>query len=245
MYRYAALIQHAVVRHWVLWFAIGIGFFALYYVGLLLLTMLRFGEIPNYVVLHDVVRTYRLIFDGTPSLIDMMFILVDEPWFETGYKNPDYYGIATWSYMLIPPKMLLVVLTGGLVATITTLAITQRRGTCPALPVRAYATAGVGTALVGLTSATLTWVVCCAAPTWVVGLAMLGMSSSLALLLEPFGMVLLPLGLLLVIGTLVKQVRNLAANADPRICEGASGPRWDAESATPDRRQELFSGTIQ
>lgn len=222
MQRHAAVIQHVIKRHWILWLVIGIGFFALYYVGLLLATMLRFGELPNYVVLHDVVRTYRLINDGTPSLIDMIPILIDEPWFETGYKNPHYYGIATWSYMLIPPKMLVVLLTGGLVATIAVLAVTERRIACPALPARAYATAGMGTALVGLTSATLTWVVCCAAPTWVVGLAMLGMSSSLALLLEPFGMVLLPLGLLLVIGTVVKQLRNLAANADPRVSEGAA-----------------------
>ena len=223
MQRYAALIQHVVVRHWVLWLAIGIGFFALYYVGLLLVTMLRFGEIPNYVVFHDVVRTYRLIFDGTPSLTDAIPILIDEPWFETGYKNPHYYGIATWSYMLIPPKMLLVFLTGGLVATIAILAVTERRIACPALPARAYATAGMGTALVGLTSATLTWVVCCAAPSWVVGLAMLGMSVSLALWLEPFGMVLMLLGLVLVVGTVIKQLRNLAANADATALAAGTG----------------------
>lgn len=229
MQRYATLIQHAVVRHWVLWLAISFGFFALYYVGLLLATMLRFGEIPNYVVFHEVFRTYRLIVDSTPSLTDMIPILIDEPWFETGYKNPHYYGIATWSYMLIPPKMLVVFFTGGLVATMTVLAVTERRIACPALPVRAYATAGVGTALVGLTSATLTWVVCCAAPTWVVGLAMLGMSSSLALLLEPLGLVLMPLGLLLIMGTVVNQMHHLAANADPKLATKIRGRSRDVE----------------
>lgn len=223
MQRYTALIRHIVARHWVLWLAIGIGFSALYYVGLLLATMLRFGEIPNYVVFHDVVRAYRMIFDGTPSLSDAIPILIDEPWFETGYKNPHYYGIATWSYMLIPPKMLLVLLTGGLVATVVILAVTERSTACPALPVRAYATAGAGTALVGLTGATLTWVVCCAAPSWVVGLAMLGMSVSLALWLEPFGKMLMLLGLVLVVGIIIKQLRHLAANADATVFAAGTG----------------------
>lgn len=244
MQRYATLIQHAAVHHWVLWLAISIGFFALYYAGLLLATMLRFGEIPNYVVLHDIVHAYRLIIDSTPSLTDMIPILIDEPWFETGYKNPHYYGIATWSYMLIPPKMLVVFLTGGLVATMTILAVTERRIACPALPARAYATAGIGTALVGLTSATLTWVVCCAAPSWVVGLAMLGMSSSLALLLEPFGMVLMPLGLLLVIGTVVKQLRNIAANADPKLAT-TNGAAVGTLNSACDQKREFSAEEIK
>ena len=49
------------------------------------------------------------------------------------------------------------------------------------------AAASGGAAMVGLSSATLSWVVCCATPTWVVSLAMMGMSASLALWLEPVG----------------------------------------------------------
>ena len=44
-----------------------------------------------------------------------------------------------------------------------------------------------GATLVGFSSAPLSWVVCCATPTWVVSLAMMGMSASLALWLEPLG----------------------------------------------------------
>ncbi|HLD13664.1 MAG TPA: hypothetical protein VJB18_03010 [Burkholderiales bacterium] len=206
-------VRHAVANHRARWLAISLGFVVLYYAGLLLFTMLRFGETPNYAVFHDVLGSYRLIFAGTPALSDALPILMDEPWFEAGYKNPDYYGIATWSYMLIPPKLLLVFLTGVLVATLVALAATRKEAACPTSPLPAYATAGMGTALVGLTSATLTWVVCCATPSWVVSLAMLGMSVSLALWIEPAGMILTSLGLLLIVGMIAQQLRGLAGAA--------------------------------
>ena len=48
-------------------------------------------------------------------------------------------------------------------------------------------TAAAASIAAALGNVTLSWVVCCSAPSWVVGLAMLGMSSSLALALEPLG----------------------------------------------------------
>ncbi len=96
--------------HWFMLASISIGFVVLYYFGLLFFTMVRFGEIPNYVVFHDVLHVYQLILTGTPYFLDTIPIIIDEAGFETGYKNPDYYGVATWSYMLIPPKMLLLLL---------------------------------------------------------------------------------------------------------------------------------------
>lgn len=220
---YFDIIRRAVVNHRARWLAISLGFVVLYYVGLLVFTMLRFGEIPNYAVFHDVFGAYRLIFDGTPALSDVLPIVMDEAWFEAGYKNPLYYGIATWSYMLIPPKVLLVFLTGVLVATVVVLAATGKELVCPTSPIPAYATAGTGAALVGLTSATLTWVVCCATPSWVVSLAMLGMSVSLALWLEPAGMILPPLGLALIVGIIVKQLRGLAAaNGSSRLASATT-----------------------
>ena len=204
-------IRHAIASRRARWFAISFGFVVLYYTGLLLFTMLRFGEIPNYLVFHDVIGNYRLIFKGTPALSDAVPILMDEAWFEAGYKNPLYYGIATWSYMLVPPKVLLVFLTGVMLATVAVLAASGKEAACSTSPVPLYATAGIGSALVGLTSATLTWVVCCATPSWVVSLAMLGMSVSLALWLEPAGIILTPLGLLLIVGIIVRQLRGLAA----------------------------------
>jgi uncharacterized membrane protein len=190
-----------------------VGFVALYYIGLLLVTIIRFHEVPNYVEVYNIVQVYQQIFEGTPSLKDALRILIDEAWIETGYKNPEYYGIATWSYMLIPPKILIVVFMAALLATFIVLSIYSRKRACPIRNRRKlYAVAGVGSGLVGISSATLTWVVCCATPSWVVGLAMLGMSSSLALWLEPFGKIINALGLVLVSAIIFLQLKSIAAN---------------------------------
>ena len=47
---------------------------------------------------------------------------------------------------------------------------------------------GGGTLLVAMTNVTLSWVVCCATPSWVVGLAMLGLGVSTSLALESLGL---------------------------------------------------------
>ena len=97
MKTYASLAFDICKARWLLLLTTSVGFVVLYYSILLLLTMIRFGEIPNYFVFHDVIGVYLLIYEGTPSIIDMIPIIVDEAWFETGYKNPDYYGVATGS----------------------------------------------------------------------------------------------------------------------------------------------------
>lgn len=188
MNKYITLLSKSIKERWITLFVISFGFLILYYTGLLMLTMIRFAEIPNYVEFYDVIGTYRLIFEGTPSIQDALPILVAEPWFEAGYKNPHYYGVATWSFMLIPPKMFLVFLMGLLLGIFSVLMSYSRKIACPVkTDKRLYAAAGVGSVFISLTSATLTWVVCCATPSWVVALAMLGMSASLALWLEPLG----------------------------------------------------------
>ncbi len=191
MKAYLGLMLMITKRYWKVLFAISVGFVVLYYSGLLLLTMLRFGEIPNYVEFHPVFHVYGLILEGTPSLLDAIPILIDEPWFETGYKNPAYYGVATWSFMLIPPKMLLVLLMGILLGIFVATVLHSRNKSCQLkTDKRLVAAAGMSSTFISLTSATLTWVVCCATPSWSVALAMLGMSASLALWLEPLGNVL-------------------------------------------------------
>jgi len=165
------------------------------------------------VEVYNIAQVYHQIFEGTPSLKDALRILVDEAWIETGYKNPDYYGVATWSYMLIPPKMLIVIIMSALVATLIVLSSYSRNKSCPIRNRRKlYAVAGVGSGLVGISSATLTWVVCCATPSWVVGLAMLGMSTSLALWLEPFGKIINVLGLVLIVSIIFLQLKSIADN---------------------------------
>lgn len=212
---YLRVMGAAIGQRWGLFLLISIGFVVLYYASLLLLTMIRFGEIPNYVVFHDIIGIYAGIWQGTPALSDALMIMKDEAWFETGYKNPEYYGVATWSYMLIPPKMLLVFLLGLLLGLFSVLILSSRARSCPT-DRRLVAAAGMGSSLVCLTSATLTWVVCCATPSWVVALAMLGMNASLALWLEPLGKVMMVAGLGIMIAIIMVQLRKLAATWQPR-----------------------------
>lgn len=213
MKEYFSIITKAVSQHWVTLLLVSVGFVIIYYVGLLSATMLRFEEIPNYVVFHDVFNVYGLIFKGTPSLLDAISILVDEPWFETGYKNPSYYGVATWSFMLIPPKMLLVFLMGFLLGIFIVLVMYGKDQACHVqADKRLFAMAGVSSTLISLTSATLTWVVCCATPSWVVALAMLGMSASLALWLEPLGNILTVSGLLMMLWIIYYQLRKVSGS---------------------------------
>lgn len=211
---FSIMIQ-AMTKYWKTLMLISFGFVFLYYSGLLLVTMLRFGEVPNYVEFYDVFHVYGLILKGTPSLLDAIPIIIDEQWFETGYKNPLYYGVATWSFMLIPPKMLLVFLMGFLLGLFMVLVKFGKNKSCKVQnDKRLFAAAGVSSALISLTSATLTWVVCCATPSWVVALAMLGMSASLALWLEPLGNILTVVGLLIMVVIIYYQVKFLSKSSD-------------------------------
>ncbi|WP_455222648.1 hypothetical protein [Kaarinaea lacus] len=210
---YTVIMLKAIRQQWMLWLFMVLLFPVLYYGGLLLVTIIRFHEVPNYVEVYNILQVYQQIFEGTPSMKDALRILIDEAWIEMGYKNPDYYGIATWSYMLIPPKMLVVGVMSVLVATFITLRVYSRKQSCPLTNRgRLYAVAGIGSGLVGISSATLTWVVCCATPSWVVGLAMLGLSSSLALTLEPFGKIINVLGMALVLWIIFLQLKSIDTN---------------------------------
>ena len=209
MKNYISLLKVSISQHWKIFVGISLGFTVLYYTFLLLLTVIKFGQIPNYVVFHPIFHIYNEIIEGTPSWQDILMIAKDEAWLETGYKDPNYYGLATWSYMLIPPKMFIVILMGLLLGVFTVLMQTSRKYGCSLKQGRKlYATAGLSTTFVSLTSATLTWVVCCATPSWIVALTMLGMNTSLALILQPFGVVLMSAGLGLMV------VKSLSTMSD-------------------------------
>lgn len=210
MKEYFSLISFACKKYWGTLLLISIGFTVIYYSGLLMLTMIRFAEIPNYVEFYDIFKIYGLILEGTPSLLDAIPIIVNEAWFETGYKNPSYYGVATWSYMLIPPKMLLVLLMGSLLGIFIVLRKYQQHTSCNLKSDKhLIAAVGLSSTFISLTSATLTWVVCCATPSWVVALAMLGMSASLALWLEPLGNIMTISGLVLMIWIIYSQLKSI------------------------------------
>ncbi len=181
-------LRHAVSEHSRLWMSITLGFPALYYLVLMSALLVRFQAWPNYFVTHDWTGSVIGIVQSTPSVSDMMPIIAEEWLFEIGHMNYDFgTGISEWSLNIIPAKVLLVFLLSASMATVFALVL-KFSSTCSAGQLRSAAAAGgLGAVLVSMTSVTLSWVVCCATPSWVVGLAILGLGVSTSLWLEQFG----------------------------------------------------------
>jgi hypothetical protein len=198
-----------------LWLAIALGSVVAYHALLLAAMVVRFGHAPNFVKVYDVVESYRLTFSGTPSLRDALVIAAAEPWVDIGFLSPQW-KIAEWSLMILPPQFLLVTLVSCLLATYCVVALAARDAPCRYASKTATLSAGLGTGLIAATNATLFWVVCCATPTWIVGLAMLGVSVSVAFLLEPLGPFLTAGGIALLAWAIAAQARRLAAPLLPR-----------------------------
>ncbi|MDB4224861.1 hypothetical protein N9850_13925 [Granulosicoccus sp.] len=160
----------------------------------LILLMIRFGDVPNYAIHYDWVSSIHLIAESTPSIRDMVFIMFEEWWIEIGFMNYDYgNGISEWSLNIIPSRLFILTLMGGMIATLVKL----KQQTFCSTPIQnaAMASASMGTVLMCMTSAAMSWVVCCATPSWVVGLAMLGLGVSTSLALEDLGPTLFYTGL--------------------------------------------------
>lgn len=190
-------IAAAVRERQLQWWTIAIGFTGLYYLGMLAAVSIRFGNLPNFVETYDWLGNVKRIVESTPSLRDTAEIVSAEWLMEVGYMNYDFgHGIAEWSLFLLPAKMLGVFVLGALLATWVVVPKSPRHfcswSRRQALPVMG----GAGASLVALSSITLSWVVCCSTPTWVVGMAMMGLSVSAALWLEPIGDWLTLLGFL-------------------------------------------------
>ena len=212
----------AVRARLLLWAGLALGFIAGYHLLLLGLMVVRFGHWPNFIKSYNVVAAYRQIIAGTPSWSDAFAIMLDEPWFDIGYLSPQWH-IAEWSLMILPPQFALMTLLGLLVATFVVLLVAARRAPCTVAPHVWSLAAALGAGLTGMTSATLFWVVCCATPTWVVGLAMLGMSTSLAFVIEPAGFWLAASGLALLTWAIATQLRRLVvASVPPRATDAFS-----------------------
>ena len=207
-----AALRAAVRSRLKLWLAIALGSVVAYHALLLVAMVLRFGHAPNFVKVYDVVESYRLTFVGTPSLRDALAIAAAEPWVDIGFLSPQW-KIAEWSLMILPPQFLIVTLVGCLVATYCVVTLAARDAPCHYSNPTTVLSAGFGAALAAMANATLFWVVCCATPTWIVGLAMLGISVSLAFLLEPIGPFLTVGGIVLLAWSIAAQARPIAAPA--------------------------------
>ncbi|HAG92655.1 MAG: hypothetical protein CMK83_05220 [Pseudomonadales bacterium] len=171
------------------WLAITLGTVVIYYAILMASLVLRFGNLPNYINLYEWWQNVLRIIESTPSIKDSIKIIQDEWLLEIGYMNYEFgLGISEWSLFIVPVKVLGVTLLGALIAT--NYLLIHRTPACArsSLSSRSSDTAtGLGAGLVAIASVTLSWVVCCSTPTWVVGLAMLGLGASTALWLEPLG----------------------------------------------------------
>jgi hypothetical protein len=205
-------LVNAIRAYPLLWIAVALGFVVAYHALLLATMVVRFGHAPNFITVYDVLESYRLTFTGTPSLRDALVIALGEPWLDVGFLSPQW-KIAEWSLMILPPQFLLVSLVGCLIATYAVVRRATLNLPCPPLATPGSVLAvTLGTGLAGIANATLFWVVCCATPTWIVGLAMLGVSVSVAFLLEPLGPFLSAAGIGLLVWAIVRQLRRLTAD---------------------------------
>jgi hypothetical protein len=183
-----SVLRDTIARHRRAWLAMTLGFTALYHAMMLVSASLSTGHWPNYIRFYDWPANVLRIIHATPSVADMLPIINDEWLIETGAINYHYgNGIAEWSLAVIPSHVLVTLLLSALVAT-SILLIKRSREFCPLAERGAGATAtGMGALFVGTANITMTWVACCATPSWVVGLSLLGIETSSAYALLPYG----------------------------------------------------------
>lgn len=198
-------------KNWRLMVLNGVLFALLFQVAMLIALMVRFQAFPNYTTFYNWPEAVSVIIKSTPSIRDMAPIIWEEWLIEIGRMNYDYgTGISEWSLNVIPSRLLVLFFVGAMASLCLAMV---RRDTCQAgVSNTLRATTGVGTLLIAMTNATMSWVVCCATPTWVVGLAMLGLGVSSSLALEQLGPVLSGAGFVLltamIIGLAWRRARN-------------------------------------
>ena len=95
-----------------LWLVVAVAFFAGFQLLQLALLIIRFHAFPNYLVVHDWPANIARIVRMTPSVRDMIPIMFDEWLVEVGSINYSFgRGIAEWSFVLIPGKALIALVT--------------------------------------------------------------------------------------------------------------------------------------
>jgi hypothetical protein len=194
----------------------GVVFAVLLQVFMLLALIVRFQALPNYVTGYDWIGNAYVIIKSTPAWSDIAPIIWEEWLLEIGRMNYDYgTGISEWSLNVIPSRLFILFILGAMVSLC--LALTRRDSCTTGASGTLRATTGLGAVLVAMTNATMSWVVCCATPTWVVGLAMLGLGVSTSLALETMGPLLSGTGFgLLVALILYLSWRKSRRDPDPK-----------------------------
>ena len=202
----------------------GLAVALLYQVVLMAALILRFGKLPNYIVWYDWPGNVARIVRKTPSYIDMPPIIAQEWLVEIGFMNRDFgNGISEWALNVVPANLVALFVMGALLGLAVLL---SREGACAAPGTRRLSGGvnSLGAGLVLMTNATMSWVVCCATPTWVVGLAMLGLGVSTSLALESLGtwLALAGFGMLIVWILVLARMRAQAASAAQGSAPGLS-----------------------
>ena len=176
-------------RNWKTMALHGLVFALAFQVFMMIALIVRFQAFPNYVTFYDWIGSVSWIIQSTPSWSDVLPIVWEEWLIEIGRMNYDYgTGISEWSLNVVPSRLLVLFVLG---ATVSLCLALVKRVSCEAGTSNTLrATTGLGAVLVAMTNATMSWVVCCATPSWVVGLAMLGLGVSTSLALETMGPVL-------------------------------------------------------
>lgn len=230
-------IGRAIRARPVTWAAISLIWVAVYYAGLLAALVIQFGDWPNYATFFDWPGNIARIFASTPSISDAVQIAGEEWLFEIGYLNTDYgMGISEWSLTLVPAKMLMILGMGMIVATIWVLNAARTKSCSVHEGGTALAATGTGAGLVALTGATMTWVVCCATPSWIVGLTMLGMSVATANWLEPAGVWLNIAGFAMLTITALIMARRIGSDVRRAADKPATRKPFTFTEATQDAR---------
>ena len=190
------------------WIVATVSFALAYHAVQLLALVVRFEALPNFVTLHDWPGNVARILRSTPALTDVPASVADEWLLEIGSFNRSFgKGITEWSLAVLPAK-----LAAALLAAAVPLLRAAPPGTCR----RAGAAAtGIGTALAALTGITVSWVVCCAAPSWVVGLAVLGLGVTTSFALLPWGPWLAAAGFGLLLAGVLLPVWSLRRGGSP------------------------------
>jgi len=173
----------------------------IYYAVQLLVLMIRFHELPNYINTYDWIGNVKTIIQSTPSWRDSLAIIDQEWLLEIGHMNYDWgTGISEWSLVLMPAKIINMVILSALIATNLFLLKRANRQCSATTAQSLLLCSGLGAGSVALSSITMSWVVCCATPTWVVGLSMMGLVGiSTALWLQPWGTWLWTLGFIVLL----------------------------------------------
>lgn len=206
----ACLRREVRARSW-LWTSVVAAVFLGFHALQLATLMVRFEAWPNYVTVHDWPANVARIVRSTPAISDMIPIILDEWLVETGSMNYSFgRGIAEWSFVLIPGKAVVVLGIALLVATNFVLLRAAWKTCAVSAWLGSSVATGAGALVAGAAATTITWVVCCAAPTWVVGLAVMGVGVTTALALQPFGGSLLLLGLSTLVTSAILLLRQLS-----------------------------------